>query len=97
MGYTEPFADSLDFICKSGKFQIIHLSTQEYLDNSLYINKNFSGEIWLNGIIKFSRKEKISWCKLCKDLKKINNNLKFVIGFNNSDLFEELNINFFKI
>ena len=93
LGYTEPFSDSSEYLFRSGNFNIIHMSVRQYLENNHFIDENFFGELWLNGVIRYSREKNIDWVELIKELKSKNPNIKFVIGFNNLKLFHKLEKN----
>lgn len=92
-GYTEPFKDDLDYIINSNLFDIIHIDTEFFLKNKNFILKNFTGEIWLNRIIKFTRLNRLDWLTFCKDIKLNYQNTKFVIGFNKIEMLNEIQNN----
>ena len=90
IGCANPDCKELKYICESKFFNVIQLDIIDYLNNKEYLITNFKGEIWVNQIIKFSRKNKIDWFKFCFDQKKKSSNLKFVLGIKNVEIINRL-------
>jgi hypothetical protein len=66
------------------------LSADEYLKYKNTIKNKFKKEIWINQIIKFSKKNRIDWLNFCEDVKKEYKKVKFVIGFNHLHMLQKI-------
>lgn len=91
IGYTSPFIyDNLKYLCEKSNIDIIQLSADEYLKYKNTIKNKFKKEIWINQIIKFSKKNRIDWLNFCEDIKKEYKKVKFVIGFNHLHMLQKI-------
>lgn len=91
IGYTSPFIyDDVNYLCEKNNLDIIQLSADEYLKFENIIKKKFKKEIWINQIIKFSKKNNIDWLNYCECIKKEYKKVKFVIGFNHIHMFQKI-------
>jgi hypothetical protein len=90
IGYTSPFVYDPEHLFNDNNFDVIQLSAVEYSKYKNIIKKKFKKFIWINQIIKFSKKHNIDWINYCENIKKEYKKVKFVIGFNHLHMLEKI-------